>query len=150
MPVYNGELYLAQAIDSILNQTYKNFEFIILNDGSNDNSLNIINDYQKEDDRIVLISRENKGLVYSLNEGIEKSKGKYIARMDADDICLPMRFEKQIELMENENLDICGCHYFLLNKEGNIDGLNLTPLSHEMCSLSLASKVPFASSKCND
>lgn len=86
--VYNGEKYLSEAIESVLNQTYKDFEFIIINDGSTDNSLEIIKKYQNQDERIVLISRENKGLVSSLNEGIEKAKGKYIARMDADDICL--------------------------------------------------------------
>jgi len=103
LPVYNGEKYLAEAIDSILNQTYINFEFIIINDGSVDNSLEIIKSY--EDQRIVLISRENRGLIASLNEGIQKAKGKYIARMDADDISMPKRLEKQVYFMEN-NLDI--------------------------------------------
>ena len=88
MSVYNSEKYLKEAIESILNQTYTNFEFIIVNDGSTDSSLDIIQEYMKKDERIVLISRDNKGLPYSLNEGIEKAKGKYIARMDADDISL--------------------------------------------------------------
>lgn len=108
MSVYNGEKYLSEAIESILNQTYKDFEFIIINDGSSDNSLEIIKKYQNQDERIVLISRENKGLVASLNEGIEKAKGKYIARMDADDICLSTRFEEQIEYMEKNKLDLSG------------------------------------------
>ena len=108
MSVYNGEKYLSEAIESVLNQTYKDFEFIIVNDGSTDNSLEIIKEYQNQDERIVLISRENKGLVASLNEGIEKAKGKYIARMDADDICLATRFEEQIEYMEKNKLDLCG------------------------------------------
>ncbi len=105
MSVYNVENYLSEAIESILNQTYKNFEFIIINDGSTDKSLKIIKNYQKEDNRIVIISRENKGLPYSLNEGIRKAKGKYIVRMDADDISLPTRLEKQVKFMEN-NPDI--------------------------------------------
>jgi glycosyltransferase involved in cell wall biosynthesis len=105
MSVYNAELYLKEAIESILNQTYKEFEFIIINDGSTDNSLAIIKDYSNHDSRIILINRENKGLIYSLNEGISKAKGKYIARMDADDISLPNRFEEQIKFLEN-NLDI--------------------------------------------
>lgn len=108
MSVYNGEKYLSEAIESVLNQTYKDFEFIIINDGSSDNSLEIIKKYQNQDERIGLISRENKGLVASLNEGIEKAKGKYIARMDADDICLATRFEEQIEYMEKNKLDLCG------------------------------------------
>ena len=97
MSVYNGEKYLVKAIESILNQTYTKFEFIIVNDGSSDNSLKIIKEFMKKDNRIILINRENKGLPYSLNEGISIAKGKYIARMDADDISLSERFEKQIK-----------------------------------------------------
>lgn len=108
MSVYNAEKYLEEAIVSILNQTYKNFEFIIINDGSTDNSLSIIEQYQKQDKRIFLINRNNKGLVVSLNEGINQAVGKYIVRMDADDISLPTRVEKQVKFMEN-NLDIGVC-----------------------------------------
>ena len=89
MSVYNAEKYIEEAIESVLNQTYNKFEFIIINDGSKDNSLKIIEKFLSKDDRIILIDRENKGLVASLNEGILKSKGNFIARMDADDICLP-------------------------------------------------------------
>jgi len=109
MSVYNGEKYLAEAIESILNQTYTNFEFIIVNDGSSDKSIDIIKEYMTKDNRIVLIDREeNKGLAYSLNEGISIAKGEYIARMDADDISLPTRFEKQIEFMQKNEIDVCG------------------------------------------
>jgi glycosyltransferase involved in cell wall biosynthesis len=110
MSVYNGKKYLAEAIESILNQTYKNFELIIVNDGSKDNSIEIIKSYMNQDNRIVLIDRENKGLPYSLNEGISIAKGEYIARMDADDISLPERFEKQIDFMQKNKLDVCGSH----------------------------------------
>ena len=109
LSVYNGGEFLTEAIESILNQTYKDFEFIIINDGSTDGSLELIREFEKQDSRIVLITRENKGLIASLNEGIEKSKGKYIARMDADDISLPNRFEVQLEFMEkNLNIGVCG------------------------------------------
>lgn len=109
MSVYNAELYLSDAIKSILNQTYNNFEFIIINDGSTDKSLEIMEGFVRQDSRIVLISRGNKGLITSLNEGIKKAKGKYIARMDADDISLPIRFEEQIKFMEeNEDIGVCG------------------------------------------
>jgi len=109
MSVYNGERYLDEAIVSILEQTYKSFEFIIINDGSTDKSLEIIESYIKQDDRIVIINRDNKGLIASLNEGIERSRGKYIARMDADDVSLHTRFEEQIKFMEkNEDVGICG------------------------------------------
>ena len=109
MSVYNAEKYLDEAIESILKQTYKDFEFIIINDGSIDKSLEIIEKYKQQDERIVLISRENKGLIASLNEGIEKARGKYIARMDADDISLPKRFEEQLKIMENDKeIVVCG------------------------------------------
>ncbi len=123
MSVYNGEKYLSEAIESVLNQTYKDFEFIIINDGSSDNSLEIIKKYQSQDERIVLISRENKGLVASLNEGIEKAKGKYIARMDADDICLSTRFEEQFMFMEKQlDVVVCGSwiRIFANNKKDKI------------------------------
>ena len=97
MSVYNGEKYLREAIDSILNQTFNNFEFIIIDDGSTDSTLEIIKSYK--DPRIILISRENKGLVPSLNEGIKKARGKYIARMDADDISYSDRLFQQVQYM---------------------------------------------------
>lgn len=109
MSVYNGELYIEEAIKSILSQTYKDFEFIIINDGSADKSLEIIEEYKNQDERVVLISRGNKGLIASLNEGIEKARGEYIARMDADDISLPSRFEEQLKFMEsNYDVGVCG------------------------------------------
>ncbi len=144
LPVFNAQEYLREAIQSILDQTFTNFEFIIIDDGSMDNSLLIIKEFMKIDKRIILISRENKGIVYTLNEGISIAKAKYIARMDADDISIPNRLEKQIELMENRSLDVCGCHYFVMDEQMNLNGLNLTPLSHEICVISLAFKVPFA------
>ena len=101
MPVYNGEKYLREAIESILCQTYSDFEFIILDDGSTDSSLTIIKEYAKMDSRIIFITRKNKGLVATLNEGLELAKGDFIARMDADDISYPERFAKQIQYFAN-------------------------------------------------
>lgn len=113
MSVYNGENYLAESIDSILNQSYKNFEFIITDDGSKDNSLSILKEYSKKDSRIKLIvNANNKGLIYSLNNMLNLSTGKYIARMDADDISLKNRIEKQVKFMEkNEKVSIVGSFY---------------------------------------
>lgn len=109
LPVYNGGAYLTGAIESILNQTFTDFEFIIINDGSTDNSLSLIQGLMKSDSRIRLVDRENKGLVASLNEGIAIAKGKYIARMDADDISLPTRLEVQAAFMEaNPKVGVCG------------------------------------------
>lgn len=109
MSVYNGGAYLSEAIESVLNQTFDDFEFIIINDGSVDDSLEVIKKYARKDKRIVIISRENRGLIASLNEGISKAQGKYIARMDADDISLPKRFDKQLEILESRpDIVVCG------------------------------------------
>ena len=99
MPVYNGEKYLREAIESILNQTFKDFEFLIINDGSTDSSRDIVLSYN--DSRIRLIDNEkNIGLTKSLNRGLELARGEYIARMDADDVSLPERLEKQVSYLE--------------------------------------------------
>ena len=109
MPVYNGEKYLAEAIESILNQTFRDFEFIIVYAKSQDGTLEIIKKYIQIDNRIKLIEVDHKGIVYSLNIGIDMAKGKYIARMDADDISLPERFEVQHAYMEkNQEITILG------------------------------------------
>lgn len=107
MPVYNGETYLGEAIKSILNQTFTDFEFLIINDGSSDESLKIINSYK--DKRIRLISNDkNVGLVNTLNKGIALSCGQYIARMDCDDISLPERLAKQVAYMDSQP-EVCVC-----------------------------------------
>ncbi|MBD2002388.1 MULTISPECIES: glycosyltransferase family 2 protein [Cyanophyceae] len=109
MAVYNGERYLAAAINSILNQTFTNFEFIIINDGSTDNTINILSQYQKSDHRIHIYHQGNCGLTASLNKGFQLTKGKYIARMDADDISLPKRLAKQVAFMDaNPEVGVCG------------------------------------------
>jgi glycosyltransferase involved in cell wall biosynthesis len=108
LAVYNGELYLKDAIDSILFQSFKDFEFIIVNDGSTDSTAEIISTY--DDSRIVYLENEvNKGLIYSLNLGLSISKGKYIARMDSDDIALPLRLQVQYDFMESHpEIGLCG------------------------------------------
>lgn len=108
MAVYNGEQYLVEAIDSILEQTFINFELIIIDDGSTDNSLQILQYYQKRDARIRLIARENRNLATTLNDIIDLARGKWIARMDQDDIALPQRFERQLQWLEQTDADICG------------------------------------------
>ncbi|MBS1651509.1 MAG: glycosyltransferase [Bacteroidetes bacterium] len=99
LPVYNGEKYLKEAIDSILFQTHKNLELIIINDGSTDSTKEIIDQYS--DKRIISIHQKNSGLAESLNNGLKIAKGEYIARQDADDISLPRRLEKQIQYLIN-------------------------------------------------
>jgi GT2 family glycosyltransferase len=106
LPVYNGEKYLAEALDSILAQTFTNFEFIIVDDGSTDNSLFILREYEQKDSRIRLISRENRNVAATLNEIMFLARGKWFARMDQDDIALPQRFERQLAWLEATGADI--------------------------------------------
>lgn len=110
MPVYNAEKYLNEAIDSVLNQTYSNFELIILNDKSTDSSKAIIESYLAKDSRIVFIDKEtNVGPANLRNEGFDLARGTYIALLDADDIAKPTRFEKQIAVLKNNSeIGVCG------------------------------------------
>jgi len=109
LPVYNGEKYLEEALKSLEAQTYKDFEVLIINDGSTDRTQEIINDFNSRDSRFKYISRENRGLIETLNEGLETIQTKYIARMDADDICHEKRLELQIQYMEeNPHIGISG------------------------------------------
>lgn len=101
MSAYNSEKYVAEAIESILNQTFKDFEFIIVNDGSTDKTAEIIAQYAKSDKRIKFIdNKNNAGIVAALNQGLDFCNGEYIARMDSDDISLPERFAKQVKYMD--------------------------------------------------
>lgn len=99
MPVYNAENYVKEAVDSILTQSFEDFELLLLNDGSTDASPNILE--QINDSRVRIINNvKNLGLIETLNRGLKEAKGQYIARMDADDISLPKRFEKQVDFLD--------------------------------------------------
>ncbi|MDG0794591.1 glycosyltransferase family 2 protein [Cohnella ginsengisoli] len=104
MAVYNGQQYVEESINSILSQSYSNFEFIIVDDGSNDLTSQILLDAQSKDKRIFLITNEtNKGISYSLNSAIAISRGEYIARMDSDDIAISNRLELQLEFLRKHS-----------------------------------------------
>ena len=120
MPVYNEEKFLDKSIQSILNQTFKDFEFIIVNDCSKDNSRKIIEKYKKIDKRIILINnKKNKNFPEVRNIGIRASKGKYIANMDGDDISHPKRIEKQFNYLEkNHYIFLVGSSAIYINEEG--------------------------------
>jgi len=124
MSVYNGEKYLRQAIDSILNQTFKDFEFLIINDGSTDRTAEILQSYQ--DSRIKVINNEkNIGLTKSLNKGLKLAKGEYIARMDADDVSLPTRLEKQICFLdENKEVGSLGAAWYIIDENSREMGIS--------------------------
>ncbi len=98
MPVYNGADYLQPAVDSLLNQTFADFELIIVNDGSTDNTQEVIDSY--DDARIVCLQQENQGVARSLNNGLNIARGKYVRRHDADDVSLPDALEKQVKFLE--------------------------------------------------
>ena len=132
LPVYNAEKYLYKALDSIVNQTYKNLEVICVNDGSTDKSEEIILNFKNKDSRIVYIKNEkNIGLIKTLNKAIDIANGKYIARMDADDISLPERLEKQYNFLKSKDVDICDCNIKYINENNkNINKSSFIPTSN--------------------
>jgi glycosyltransferase involved in cell wall biosynthesis len=120
MSVWNGERYLAEAVESVLGQSFRDFEFIIIDDGSTDGSLKILEDFAARDERMHLVSRENRGLISSLNEGIALSRGEFVARMDADDVCLPGRFADQVAFLR-AHLDcvVLGAEVMMIDADGD-------------------------------
>lgn len=142
LPVYNGQAYLKQAIDSILHQSYQDFELVIVNDGSSDGSLELISSYT--DKRIVLINQDNAGLPCALNRAIDEAKGRYLARHDQDDVSLSTRFEEQLHLMEAKHLDLCGCNIVMMDGSGNFKQEINMPNTHDLITITMACTVPFA------
>jgi glycosyltransferase involved in cell wall biosynthesis len=133
MPVYNCGLYIKEAIDSILIQTYTDFEFLIIDDTSTDKTVSIIKSY--DDYRIQLIEKPaNSGYTNSLNQGLQLAKGKLIAHIDGDDISLPEQFAKQVAYLEaNPEAVLCGTSYKIIDKEKR----TIIPESHEAIKLAL-------------
>ncbi len=119
MSVYNGQYFLANAIQSILDQSYVDFEFLIIDDGSTEPLDHILRRYK--DNRIVIRRQKNLGLTRSLNKGLSMARGAYIARMDADDVSLPNRLETQVhELDSDGGLDLVGCYFDIVDGEGRL------------------------------
>jgi len=125
MPVFNGQEYLENSIASILNQQYVNFEFLLLDDGSNDNTYKIMQHFRNHDDRIKIFkNNKNLGLTKSLNKLIYKSSGKFLARQDADDISLPDRFSKQLDFMFQKNIRVSTTRAYIKNSNKVIPGMS--------------------------
>ncbi len=119
MSVYNDGPYLAEAIESILNQTYSNFEFLLMDDASQDNSLDIIKNYAEQDARICYFQRlENQGLTKNLNYLLDEAKGTYIARMDGNDISCPERLEVQLAAIQKTDADISWTNVVFIDEQG--------------------------------
>ena len=132
MPVYNAEKYLREAIDSILNQTYTDFELIAIDDGSTDNSLKILREYEKQDERIRVISETRCGVAKVRNIAIAVAKGEFIANMDADDISSATRFDKQIAYMNaNPECVALGAQVEFIDSDGEPVWNFPQPLTHE-------------------
>ena len=128
MPVYNGEMFLSDSIESVLNQTFTDFEFIIINDGSIDGTLKIIRGYS--DNRIKFVDNgANNGLTVALNKAIGMARGEYIARQDADDISLPHRFHDQVSYLDNHaDVALLGSSVYHINEWGEICGRAIAPV----------------------
>lgn len=136
MPVYNAGEFLVEAIESILGQTYKNFELIIVNDASTDNSLKIISSYKKrflKKIKVIDLKKNlNRGGDVCANLGFAKTRGEFIARMDADDVAVATRLEKQVNfLLKHPKYALVGSNAFVINKEGEITGEKIVPSLHK-------------------
>jgi glycosyltransferase involved in cell wall biosynthesis len=147
LPVYNAGQYLVQAVESVLNQTFQNFEVLLLNDGSTDNSLQVLESFAARDCRCRVHTGPHRGLVAVRNTGLELAEGEFIILMDADDICFPDRFEKQIRFLKaNPECVVVGSRVILIDPEGmrlrvdvdhfehaEIDAANLTGVGSFIC-----------------
>lgn len=132
MPVYNGRRYLRDAVQSVLAQTLRDFELIAIDDGSTDASGDLLERMAESDPRIVVLRQTNAGATRALNLGISRARGQFVARMDADDVCLPRRFERQVEFLRS-HLDhvAVGSAVQMIDPEGNPLCESRWPLTHE-------------------
>ncbi len=145
MSVYNAERFLAEAIESVLTQTFADFEFLILDDGSTDGSRAIIERYAQRDPRIRLIARENRGLIVSLNQLLHEARAPLVARMDADDICLPERFAEQYAfLQDHPDHGVVGCWTSDIDEKGDPYPLKTAdhPETHESFLTAIETRQP--------
>ena len=119
VPVYNSEKFLNKCINSLINQTIKNIEIILINDGSSDNSLNICNEFAKKDSRIKVFSQENSGQATARNVGLDNATGEYITFTDADDWVDPDYYEKLLNTALNHNADVACASIIRERKNSN-------------------------------
>ncbi|MBI5728355.1 MAG: glycosyltransferase [Candidatus Magasanikbacteria bacterium] len=132
MAVHNDERYLTAAIRSILDQTWRDFEFLIVNDGSTDGSDDILQEFARKDPRIILVKQDHLGLTAALNVGCRRARGGYMARMDSDDIAAPDRLEKQYHYLEaHPMVAVCGAQGWFINANGRTIGEKNLPCAAE-------------------
>jgi glycosyltransferase involved in cell wall biosynthesis len=147
MPNYNAGEFLFESIESILSQTFSDFEFIIIDDGSTDNSWEIIQEFATKDSRIVPLRNEkNLRICETLNRGIKIARGEYIARMDSDDIAMPEWISRVLEFLEkkeNKDVGVCGTNFFIVNKDGEKIGKKTFPKTDAQCKNAFWFRNPF-------
>jgi len=145
MAVYNGERHVKGAVESILGQTFEDFEFLIVDDASTDATPQILEEYAFRDRRVrIILNKQNLGLTKSLNKALRQAKGIYIARMDADDVALPERLARQVQWMEsNPRGDLLGTAYYEVNNQGEIIGSVRFPLRDDILKKHLIRYNPF-------
>ena len=132
MSVYNGLPYLEEAVESVLDQTFEDFEFIIINDGSTDGSKALLEALAASDERIGLVHQENQGLTKSLNRGLEMARGTRVARMDADDLAHPERFERQLQFLRTHpEVGMLGTRTEFIDEAGEVSGKWRVPVAQD-------------------
>lgn len=141
MSVYNGERYLIEAVQSILCQTFPDFEFIIINDGSTDRTPQILSEF--DDPRVKVVSQLNRGLTVSLNNGIRLARGEYIARMDADDVSEPQRLEQEVKLLDRHpDVALVACWYKVIDEYGEVLASRKLPVDSKQLAMLLKDENP--------
>lgn len=144
MSVFNGDEFLREAVDSVLGQSFSDLEFIIINDGSSDKTGGILESYEKSDSRVLIYHQENRGLVESLNRGCALAQGKYLARMDADDVAVKDRFSWQIEFMEKHpEVGVLGGGVEFIDSAGRSLGTSTNPTEDRDIRAALVDDCPF-------
>lgn len=132
LSAYNAEAYLVEAVDSILAQTFTDFELLVHDDGSSDGTLEILHSFAAKDARVIVSTGPNQGVGVVPNLLAAKARGEFIARMDADDVCLPARFAKQVAFMDaNPDYVMVACRGLTMDAEGRLIGPNKLPTDHE-------------------
>lgn len=146
MPCYNAERFLRDAIESVLSQSLRDFELIIIDDGSTDASASMVEEYRQRDRRVVFLSNDrNEGIVAALNKGLQAARGEFIARLDADDVALPGRLMKQYEFMKaHPDVIICGTALWMVDVSGRPLKKRSYALSDSAIRKQLLWKSPFA------
>ncbi|MGP1683043.1 MAG: glycosyltransferase family 2 protein [Giesbergeria sp.] len=150
MPVFNGERYLAPTIEAILGQTFTDFEFVIVNDGSTDGSRDILEQYARQDSRIVIVDQQNGGISRALNAGIDRVIAPYVAPIDQDDISLPHRLEVEVAALEAEPDVVCvGGWYDIIDAQGRyLTTLRVPSDDSDIQRVALAGHSPICHSGC--